>query len=42
MNVLGRERGWAPYTGETFDMTSTLEGALYVGDAETVAEKYWR
>lgn len=39
MNVLGRERGWAPYTRETFNEASTLEGALYVGDAETVAEK---
>lgn len=39
MNVLGRERGWAPYTRETFDAASTLEGALYVGDAEAVAEK---
>ncbi len=39
MNVLGKERGWAPYTRGTFDAASSLEGALYVGDAETVAEK---
>lgn len=39
MNILGRERGWAPYTRQTFNEASTLEGALYVGDAETVAEK---
>lgn len=39
MNVLGRERGWGPYTRGTFDAASSLEGALYVGDAETVAEK---
>lgn len=39
MNVLGKERGWAPYTRATFDAASTLEGALYVGDVETVAEK---
>ena len=39
MNVLGKERGWAPYTRETFEAASTLEGALYVGDVETVAEK---
>lgn len=39
MNVLGRERGWPPYTRESFDNARTLEGALYVGDAQTVAEK---
>jgi probable LLM family oxidoreductase len=39
MNVLGRERGWGPYTRNTFEAASSLEGALYVGDAETVAEK---
>ncbi|WJY26862.1 MULTISPECIES: LLM class flavin-dependent oxidoreductase [Sporosarcina] len=39
MNVLGRERGWGPYTRETFDEARSLEGALYVGDAEYVAKK---
>lgn len=39
MNVLGRERGWGPYTRATFDRARSLEGALYVGDVETVAEK---
>ncbi|MFJ5771767.1 LLM class flavin-dependent oxidoreductase [Psychrobacillus sp. NPDC093180] len=39
MNVLGRERGWGPYTRATFDNARSLEGALYVGDAQTVAEK---
>lgn len=39
MNVLGRERGWGEYTRETFDQARRLEGALYVGDPETVAEK---
>ena len=39
MNVLGRERGWGPYTRDTFEAASSLEGALYVGDAATVAEK---
>ncbi|SES42054.1 LLM class flavin-dependent oxidoreductase [Psychrobacillus sp. OK032] len=39
MNVLGRERGWGPYTLATFDSARSLEGALYVGDAKTVAEK---
>lgn len=39
MNVIGRERGWPPYTRETFDAGRSLEGALYVGDAEYVAKK---
>ncbi|MBO2535377.1 LLM class flavin-dependent oxidoreductase [Rummeliibacillus suwonensis] len=39
MNVLARERGWGPYTRQTFDEASSLEGALYVGDVATVAEK---
>jgi len=39
MNKLGRERGWPPYTRDTFDAARELEGALYVGDPETVAEK---
>jgi len=39
MNVLGRERGWGPYTRGTFDAARSLEGALYIGDAKTVAEK---
>ncbi len=39
MNVIGRERGWPPYTRETFDEGRSLEGALYVGDAEYVAKK---
>ncbi|WP_075980604.1 LLM class flavin-dependent oxidoreductase [Bacillus massilinigeriensis] len=39
MQRLGRERGWAPYTRATFDAARRLEGALYVGDPKTVAEK---
>lgn len=39
MNVLGKERGWGPYTRQTFDAARSLEGALYVGDVATVAEK---
>ena len=39
MNVIGRERGWGPYTRSTFDDACSLEGALYVGDVKTVAEK---
>lgn len=39
MNVIGRERGWAPYTRDSFDSARSLRGALYVGDPEYVAEK---
>lgn len=39
MNVLGRERGWGPYTRASFDAARSFEGALYVGDVETVAKK---
>ncbi|WP_102348593.1 LLM class flavin-dependent oxidoreductase [Bacillus sp. Marseille-P3661] len=39
MNKLGRERGWGPYTRETYDSARSLRGALYVGDPEYVAEK---
>lgn len=39
MNTLGRERGWGPYTRASFDAARSFEGALYVGDVETVAKK---
>ncbi len=39
MNVIGRERGWGHYGRASFDAARSLEGALYVGDPETVAEK---
>jgi probable LLM family oxidoreductase len=39
MNKLGQERGWGPYTRATFDAARSFEGALYVGDSDTVAEK---
>ncbi|WP_044640130.1 LLM class flavin-dependent oxidoreductase [Risungbinella massiliensis] len=39
MNKLGRERGWGHYSRTSFDSARSLEGALYVGDPETVAEK---
>lgn len=39
MNVLGRERGWGYYDRAAFDAARSFEGALYVGDPETVAEK---
>lgn len=39
MNVLGRERGWGNYDRARFDAARSFEGALYVGDPETVAQK---
>ncbi|MGG3563874.1 LLM class flavin-dependent oxidoreductase [Neobacillus rhizosphaerae] len=39
MNVLGRERGWGHYDRSSFDAARSFEGALYVGDSETVAQK---
>ncbi|MGG4493229.1 LLM class flavin-dependent oxidoreductase [Brevibacillus reuszeri] len=39
MNVLGKERGWVHYDRSTFDAARSFEGALYVGDPETVAQK---
>ncbi|WP_232243085.1 LLM class flavin-dependent oxidoreductase [Paenibacillus sp. GSMTC-2017] len=40
MNVIGRERGWGNhYDRATYDAMRSLQGALYVGDADYVAEK---
>lgn len=39
MNKLGRERGWGRYDRSSFDAARNFEGALYVGDPKTVAEK---
>lgn len=39
MNVLGRERGWGHYDISSFNAARSFEGALYVGDPETVAAK---
>lgn len=40
MTKIGSERGWnQPYSRATFDEARSLRGALYLGDAETVAEK---
>lgn len=39
MNVIGRERGWPPYTRANYDEARSLRGALFVGDPEYVAEK---
>jgi len=39
MNIIGRERGWPPYTRQTYESGKSLRGFLYVGDPEYVAEK---
>ncbi|WP_199617592.1 LLM class flavin-dependent oxidoreductase [Paenibacillus alkalitolerans] len=39
MNVIGRERGWGHYDRSSYDAARSFEGALYVGDPETVARK---
>lgn len=39
MNVLGRERGWGHYDRSKYDAARSFDGALYVGDPETVAQK---
>jgi probable LLM family oxidoreductase len=39
MTTLGKERGWGQYTRSTFDAARSFEGALYVGDPKTVADK---
>lgn len=39
MNKLGRERGWGKYDRSSFDAARSFEGALYVGDPRTVADK---
>ncbi|MCT8138025.1 LLM class flavin-dependent oxidoreductase [Anaerobacillus sp. CMMVII] len=39
MNVIGRERGWGHYDRSSFDHARSFEGALYVGDPKTVADK---
>ncbi len=36
---IGKERGWPPTTRTQFDATRGPKGALFIGDAETVAEK---
>lgn len=39
MNKLGKERGWSYYDRSSYDAARSFEGALYVGDSETVAQK---
>lgn len=39
MNIIGKERGWARYTKQTYAAANSLEGALFVGDPAYVAKK---
>jgi hypothetical protein len=39
MTKIGRERGWGPYTLETYKHALSKDGALYVGDPAYVAKK---
>lgn len=39
MNRIGRERGWGPTSRAHYDHARGPEGALFVGDPETLAEK---
>ena len=36
---LGKERGWPPVTRTQFEQGASIHGALFVGSAETIAEK---
>ncbi|OAS16482.1 Atu2307/SP_0267 family LLM class monooxygenase [Paenibacillus oryzisoli] len=38
-NYFGKDRGWGQYSRASFDAASSLEGALYVGDPDTVVNK---
>ena len=39
MDRIGRDRGWSPYTKMQFEGGMDAEGALFMGDANQVAEK---
>lgn len=39
MTRIGHERGWGPYSRSTYDQALELEGVLYVGGPQRVAEK---
>ena len=39
MNKIGRERGWPPYTKESFLHANGMDGAIYAGDPDTIAKK---
>ncbi|MBL0372090.1 LLM class flavin-dependent oxidoreductase [Rhizobium sp. KVB221] len=39
MNRIGRERGWGPSSRAQYDRSTGPEGALFIGDPETLARK---
>ncbi|MEC9485349.1 MAG: Atu2307/SP_0267 family LLM class monooxygenase [Candidatus Izemoplasma sp.] len=39
MSRIGKERGWGPYSRRVYNHALSMEGALYVGDPQYVAEK---
>jgi len=39
MNIIGRERGWAPYNRAAFDAARSPRGALFAGNPTEVADK---
>ncbi len=39
---IGKERGWPPTTRAQFDATRGPKGALFIGDAQTLADKIFR
>ena len=39
MNKIGRERGWPAYDRESYDFARSSEGALYVGNVDTLVRK---
>lgn len=42
MTIIGRERGWGRYDRAAFDAARAREGALFVGDPDTVTDKILR
>jgi probable LLM family oxidoreductase len=39
MNRIGRERGWGPSSRAQYDRSTGADGALFIGDPETLARK---
>jgi probable LLM family oxidoreductase len=39
MNRIGRERGWGPSSRAQYDRSTAPDGALFIGDPETLAKK---
>jgi hypothetical protein len=39
MNKIGKERGWPPITKADFEASAQLQGAMFLGSPEQIAEK---